>query len=406
MPFLNYFGMGAALAVVGFVIAFSNVPIDRPAPEAGPIPIATLEAVGSTSPFKEQLEALIPSPEILPSVTGALGATATTSAPVPSITPAMPPARPTPQAPIKVPAAPTTMPAPVVVAPLPAPEPSPETPESTALAKARAASVNILCTASGSVVHGMSGSGIIIDPRGIIMTVAHVGQYYLLSDYPSLGTISCTVRTGSPAHAAYTARPIYISERWIARNPSTLVTQAPKGSGEDDFAFLAITGSATGTPLPSSFSYAPLAKVDPKKGETVVMAAYPAQTLTTAQIQSALPLTSATSTVRDRYTFNTTSIDVVSLAGNTAAQTGSSGGGVLNLTGQVLGLITTSSTEGPYASRTLHAITPGHIRRSFNAETGDSLDSFLSKNSIADLLSSFLPFASALRSDLVRGISG
>jgi len=64
MPFVTYLGVGAALAVVSFVIAFSNVPIDRGAPEAPVIPIATLEAIGSTTPFHTQLEALIPgSPE-------------------------------------------------------------------------------------------------------------------------------------------------------------------------------------------------------------------------------------------------------------------------------------------------------------------------------------------------------
>lgn len=400
MPFFNYFGIGAALAVVGFVIAFSNVPIDRPAPVAGPIPVASLEAIGSSSPFYVQLESLVPSPEIIPAVEGVFTTAASTSSPVPSITPSAAPSRPAPQAPVTVPK--PVAAAPVPVAPPATPEPS--TPEEKAIAKIKAASVNIICSGNGGVVRGMSGSGVIIDPRGIIMTVAHVAQYYLLLDYPTTGSITCTVRTGSPAKPAYTARPIYVSESWIKDNTSALITNAPRGSGEGDYAFLAITGSATGTPLPSSFPYVPLGNKDLAKGETVAIAAYPAQTLTSAQVYSSLALTTATSVVRDRYTFEKTSVDAISLSGSQAAQTGSSGGGVINMSGQVVGLITTSSTEGPYASRTMQAITPGHIRRSFARDTGDSLDAFLSRSAPSALSSSFYELAASLKSTLVKSI--
>src|SRR3989344_252919 len=50
----------------------------------------------------------------------------------------------------------------------------------------RAAVVNILCiTGSGGPLNSISGSGVIIDPRGIILTNAHVAQYFLLKNYPT-----------------------------------------------------------------------------------------------------------------------------------------------------------------------------------------------------------------------------
>src|SRR3989344_8619427 len=73
----------------------------------------------------------------------------------------------------------------------------------------RAALVNILCT-SRTGINGISGSGIIVDSRGVILTNAHVGQYFLLRDYINPGNITCTVRIGSPAQERYTATLLYL----------------------------------------------------------------------------------------------------------------------------------------------------------------------------------------------------
>jgi hypothetical protein len=51
----------------------------------------------------------------------------------------------------------------------------------------RGAIVNIICIQGGGL-RGSSGSGVIVDPRGIILTVAHVGQNFLLRDYPIKNT--------------------------------------------------------------------------------------------------------------------------------------------------------------------------------------------------------------------------
>ena len=64
--------------------------------------------------------------------------------------------------------------------------------------EARAALVNILCETSSGSLHPVSGSGVIIDPRGVILTNAHVAQYVLLASQPNVG-LTCMIRTGSPA---------------------------------------------------------------------------------------------------------------------------------------------------------------------------------------------------------------
>src|SRR3989338_2839263 len=73
---------------------------------------------------------------------------------------------------------------------------------STINQKTREALVNIFCvTKSGGIFKPASGSGIIIDKRGIILTNAHVAQYFLLKDYLEQNFIECIVRVGSPARA-------------------------------------------------------------------------------------------------------------------------------------------------------------------------------------------------------------
>ena len=36
----------------------------------------------------------------------------------------------------------------------------------------------------GRLFNPISGSGVIVDSRGVVLTNAHVGQFFLLHDYP------------------------------------------------------------------------------------------------------------------------------------------------------------------------------------------------------------------------------
>jgi len=222
----------------------------------------------------------------------------------------------------------------------------------------------------------MSGSGVIIDPKGIILTNAHIAQYFLLADRG----VSCTIRSGSPAVNRYEANLVYISPAWLRANANVLTQTNPSGTGEYDFAFLAITKSKTPEALPSSFPFVPLATVPPASGTPVVIASYGAQFLESSQIQSSLFPTIVFGSVKDVFTFVSTTIDILALGGSAAAQEGSSGGGIAGIYGELVGTITTSTTQGTTDTRSLGAITASYIRSAYASETGQALDLLLAKS--------------------------
>lgn len=366
--FAPYLGILAALAL-GVVIALfsgSTTVVRAPAPVA-PTASSTLAVVPN---------ATMTSPTLT-------GTTTTTS--VPSV----------PVVPKKKMATPVSAPMSVVASP-PAPRAPTQAEFDASAAALRAALVNIICyVPPGSGVHSISGSGVIVDEKGIILTNAHIAQYFLLTHRGA----SCSIRSGSPARDAYTAALIYISPAWLKMNANIIIQTAPSGTGEHDFALLAITKSATTNPLPSSFPAVPLAILPILTNTPVVIASYGAQFLESNQIQSNLFPTIVFGSVKDIYTYGTNTIDVLSLGGSAAAQEGSSGGGVADAYGTLVGTITTSTVKGDTSSRTLAAITTSYIRAEYASETGQPLDLLLAQP-LATSIANFAPQIPALESIL------
>lgn len=268
--------------------------------------------------------------------------------------------------------------------------------ESTALdasaSALRAALVNIICYApAGSGLHSISGSGVFVDPKGIILTNAHIAQYFLLA---SRG-VSCDIRAGSPAANKYNAALVYIPPAWVSANANVLAEVAPSGTGKYDFAFLSVTKSSTNAQLPSPFPFIPLANLSPSSGAPVVIASYGAQFLAVNQVQSSLFPTVVFGSVKDVFTFASSTIDVLALGGSAAAQEGSSGGGVADASGALTGVITTSTTEGATDTRSLTAITSSYIRAEYARETGQTLDVLLALPT-ATAIADFAPRIHAL----------
>ena len=220
-----------------------------------------------------------------------------------------------------------------------------------------------------------------VDTRGVVLTNAHVGQFFLLANYGSPGNIQCIVRTGSPAEPAYSAELLYLPPPWVNANASQITSQQAMGTGENDYSFLLITGPASPTlPFPSSFAALAMTGSNPGINDPVFLAAYPAQLLGGNTIQTDLYASSALSTVQELFTFNDPSnIDLISLGGTVVAQSGSSGGAVVSATsGKLVGIIATESQGATTASRDLNAITIAHINRSLTS---------LGKGGITTLLS-------------------
>lgn len=263
----------------------------------------------------------------------------------------------------------------------------------TSASALRAALVNLICYApAGSGLHSISGSGVFVDPKGVILTNAHIAQYFLLADRG----VSCDVRAGSPAVDKYDAALAYIPPAWVSANAGVLTEASPSGTGERDFAFLAVTKSATSAPLPSSFPYIQLATSAPSHYSVpVVIASYGAQFLAANQVQSSLFPTIVFGSVKNVFTFASSTIDVLALGGSVAAQEGSSGGGVADASGALAGVITTSTTEGATDTRSLSAITASYIRAEYARETGQSLDTLLALPT-ATAIADFAPRIPAL----------
>lgn len=353
--FAPYLGIVAALALGVFIAIFSGGTITPRAPTyIAPTASSTISVVPGFS---------LP-PLVLPNLISETKATTTTSVQI----------APIPKKKITSPiSAPVLMPV-VATAPV-SPAPSQQEFESSAAAL-RAALVNIICyVPPGSRIHSISGSGVIVDEKGIILTNAHIAQYFLLAHRGA----SCSIRSGSPAKDAYKAALIYISPAWLKMNANIITQTAPSGTGEQDFALLAITKSISTEPLPAVFPSVPLATLPVLTNTPIVIASYGAQFLESNQIQSNLFPTIVFGSVKDIYTYGTNTIDVLSLGGSAAAQEGSSGGGVADAYGTLVGTITTSTVKGDTSSRTLGAITTSYIRADYASETGQPLDLLLAQ---------------------------
>ncbi len=245
---------------------------------------------------------------------------------------------------------------------------------------ARGALVNILCMPrGGGSLAPISGSGVIIDPRGVILTNAHVAQFVLLSENQSVN-LECQIRTGAPAQAVWNADVLYIPPVWVKAHVSEMNSAHPTGTGEHDYALLRITGAVAGQSTPSTFPSLPF---DTRNaigflGDQVLGASYPAEFLGGMAAESDLYPVSSISPIDQLLTFGTNTCDVISIGGVVEAQSGSSGGAVVNAWGYLIGLIATTSDAPTTAGRDLRAVTLSYINKDILAQTGLDLSSYLS----------------------------
>jgi S1-C subfamily serine protease len=110
------------------------------------------------------------------------------------------------------------------------------------------------------------------------------------------------------------------------------------------------------------------------------------------------------STVANRYTFDSNTVDVLAIAGSAASQEGSSGGAVVNAAGELIGLITTSEISGDVSTRQMRVITPSYIMRSYQENTGKDFVSYFGNTSLTTLINVYAPTAQSLGQFLAHAI--
>lgn len=242
---------------------------------------------------------------------------------------------------------------------------------------ARPAIVNILCSTKGGALSPISGTGIVVGSDGLILTNAHIGQYFLLKDFREPNFLECIARTGSPAYPKYHLELVYISPTWVGNNKGLLKEQNPQGTGENDFAFLRITDAINGSALPSPIPYIPMdVRENINTNENVLLVSYPAGFLGGLSILQDLSITSAITQVHDVFTFKDGTVDLISVPGTVVSQKGSSGGAVVDKNSSLIGVISTSSNGDTTSSRDLRAITLAYINRDLQTELGMNLAQF------------------------------
>lgn len=237
--------------------------------------------------------------------------------------------------------------------------------------------VNIVCSKKdGNQVNVSTGSGVIIDPSGVIVTNAHVGQFVLIEDNYNL--YKCSVYKENIPTLGYTVDVLYVSPEWIRENYRLISSDNPRGTGEFDYAFLYITGNVNpASKKPSSFPYSNIALSDSKYdiGRTVKVAGYPGAPTKISEIFSSGILRKDTVSIIEVFTFNKYSIDVITTEKTDVGAKGSSGGGVFDSNNNLIAII--STTNGEQNDAHINAITTTYINESLEDSSGKNISSIL-----------------------------
>lgn len=239
--------------------------------------------------------------------------------------------------------------------------------------------VNVYCQyKTDKYIRTTTGTGFFINQKGVILTNAHVAQFLLLTNRDSVvDDVTCTIRSGNPAKARYEAKLLYISPRWIFDNSEVITEEAPRGTGERDYALLYVSRSLDTTPLPAHF---PAIAVDTAllsrgvEGGTVTTAGYPAGALFRYGADAELSPVLAETKIGMLYTFGSNYADLFSISESPVGEQGASGGPIVwNDSKSVIGLIVTKGDTKTEGEHSLRALTLSYIDRTMKEETGFSL---------------------------------
>jgi S1-C subfamily serine protease len=227
--------------------------------------------------------------------------------------------------------------------------------------------VNIFCSQKmGKLRKTITGSGVLINKDGTVLTNAHVAQYPLVSDKDT--SVVCIARTGKQAEYIYKVKTVFISPEWSYLNASYINTGGTEQTGEADYAFLKIvtTEPIQATPMPISFESV-------SQNSQITLVAYPADILI-KNINSILTRQKETLHLASYYRLNHDRQDAFETTESALAQKGSSGGLLANTSNDLLGIVSivTSSQNNP-SKKDIRAITSNHINKAISPYIQDGL---------------------------------
>jgi len=286
------------------------------------------------------------------------------------------------------------------IAPVAAANDSPLVPQVSFNPKWRDAAVNLVCHDEYQNIVS-TGSGVIIDSRGVILTNAHVASDLLFTKKWSYFTspLDCFVRTGDPAVYRYRAEIMYISKESVRVNAESDIDSSDSGYEKyaaKDYAFLVITEKVNSEPeLPKIFPYMPMYTGPiPRGGSYMHIIGYPARYVGYRIVASNdfRMIVSPVAVKEQRSVVGTSDLNIIAFQGVVAGQHGSSGGAVINDKGELVSIPTFFDKDFGEASdeSILNTLTIRYVSEDLKKDTGLTLKEFASRDNPQDISDDFM----------------